>query len=66
MSSTRKSSGSLSPLTFKITPGMLKEIEALIKEGTYTSKAELIREAIQELIDWELNLESLIDRNLGS
>ncbi len=50
---------SLSPLTFKIPGWMLKKMERMIEEGEYDTKAELIRDAIQKLIDWELSIPSV-------
>ena len=42
----------LNPITFKLPQGMLDIIEELVKKGVYTNRAELIREAIQDLITW--------------
>ncbi|MHA2254326.1 MAG: ribbon-helix-helix domain-containing protein [Candidatus Kariarchaeaceae archaeon] len=50
---------SLAPLTFKIPAWMLMKMEAMIKDGEYETKAELIRDAIQKLIDWELKIPSV-------
>jgi len=47
-------SDKLKPLTFKVPQYMLLKMEEMVKKGAYDSRAELIREAIQKLIDWEL------------
>lgn len=50
---------SLAPLTFKIPLEMLKRMEKIIENGEYSTKADLIRDAIQKLIDWELDIRSV-------
>ena len=49
---TDASEEKLNPITFKLPQGMLDIIEALVKNGVYSNRAELIREAIQDLITW--------------
>lgn len=49
---TEDSEEKLNPITFKLPQGMLDIIEALVKNGVYSNRAELIREAIQDLITW--------------
>lgn len=51
--------GSLAPLTFKIPLEMLKMMNEIIANGEYATKADLIRDAIQKLIDWELGIPSV-------
>lgn len=50
---------SLAPLTFKIPLEMLKMMDKIIESGEYVTKADLIRDAIQKLIDWELGIRSV-------
>ncbi len=50
---------SLAPLTFKIPLEMLKMMDKIIESGEYVTKADLIRDAIQKLIDWELGIKSV-------
>ena len=59
MSVNRSGDNSLAPLTFKIPLEMLKRMEKIIENGEYTTKADLIRDAIQKLIDWELGIRSV-------
>lgn len=59
MSRSLNSDESLAPLTFKISGRMLELIEEIIKRGEYKTKADLIRDAIQKLIDWELEIPSV-------
>ncbi len=59
MSSKIGDGKSLAPLTFKIPIHMLKKMERLIENGEYVTKADLIRDAIQKLINWELNIPSV-------
>ncbi len=61
MSGSLNSGESLAPLTFKIPSKMLETIEEIIKRGEYKTKADLIRDAIQKLIDWELGIPSVKD-----
>ncbi|MDH5401023.1 MAG: ribbon-helix-helix domain-containing protein [Candidatus Heimdallarchaeota archaeon] len=49
----------LAPLTFKLPAWMLKKINEMVDNDEYTTKAELIRDAIQRLIDWELSIPSV-------
>ncbi|MCE7735371.1 MAG: hypothetical protein GPJ54_10870 [Candidatus Heimdallarchaeota archaeon] len=51
--------GSLAPLTFKIPLEMLNMMDEIIANGEYATKADLIRDAIQKLIDWELGIPSV-------
>lgn len=53
------SNDDLAPLTFKMPSKMLEMIEEIIKSGEYETRAELIRDAIQKLIDWELKIPSV-------
>ncbi|MHA2028649.1 MAG: ribbon-helix-helix domain-containing protein [Candidatus Kariarchaeaceae archaeon] len=50
---------SLAPLTFKIPLEMLRMMDEIIASGEYSTKADLIRDAIQKLIDWELGIPSV-------
>ena len=59
MSGNQSGDNSLAPLTFKIPLEMLKRMEKIIENGEYTTKADLIRDAIQKLIDWELGIRSV-------
>ena len=47
---------SMSPITFKITYGMLEILEEIVKAGEYPNRAELIRDAIDELLYYENNI----------
>lgn len=38
---------------------MYDRMEELVNKGEYQTKADLIRDAIQKLIDWELKLDNL-------
>ena len=49
---------SMSPITFKITYGMLEILEEIVKSTGYANRAELIREAIDDLLYYE----SIIDK----
>lgn len=51
-------SESMSPITFKMTYGMLEILEEIVKSEGYANRAELIREAIDDL----LYFESLIEK----
>ncbi len=42
----------LAPITFKIPVAMLEIINEMVAKGMYKNKAEVIREAIDELITW--------------
>lgn len=46
----RSKDSSMSPITFKISQGMLEIIEEIVKSGEYSNRAELIRDAIDELL----------------
>ena len=46
----------MSPITFKITYGMLETLEEIVKSGEFQNRAELIREAIDELLYYEENI----------
>ena len=46
----------MSPITFKITYGMLETLEELVKLRGYANRAELIREAIDDLLYYESQL----------
>lgn len=55
----KSKSESMSPITFRISFGMLDIVREMIKEGLYSNRAELIREAIEDLIDYENSLEKI-------
>lgn len=50
---------SMSPITFKISYGMLGIMEEIVKSGEYANRAELIRDAIQDLINYESKIISI-------
>ncbi len=60
---TENSEDKLNPITFKLPQGMLDIIEKLVKNGVYTNRAELIREAIQDLITWGPEVKHLQEEN---
>ncbi|MHA2503885.1 MAG: ribbon-helix-helix domain-containing protein [Candidatus Kariarchaeaceae archaeon] len=49
-------SSKLKPLTFKAPKFMIDKIDQMIESGLYKNKAELIRDAIQKMIEWEMKL----------
>ncbi len=49
---------SMSPITFRISYGMLDIVKEMIKSGLYSNRAELIREAIEDLIDYESKIKN--------
>lgn len=49
----------LKPLTFKVPKFMYDKMEEMIEAGAYESRADLIREAIQRLIEWEMKIDSV-------
>ncbi|MCY3412348.1 MAG: ribbon-helix-helix protein, CopG family [Candidatus Heimdallarchaeota archaeon] len=52
---------SMSPITFRIPYGMLDIMEEIVKKGEYANRAELIREAISDLINYENKLQEQRD-----
>ena len=58
MGKSSKIDEKLSPITFKLPVGMEEKMEELVKKGIYANRAELIREAIQDLITFSPEAES--------
>lgn len=59
-------SESMSPITFKITYGMLEILEEIVKSGGYANRAELIREAIDDLLYYESLIQKAKEERLTS
>ena len=55
------SNDKLKPMTFKVPKFMQLKMQELVANGHYESRAELIREAIQKMINWEMRIDSITD-----
>lgn len=55
------SNDKLKPMTFKVPKFMQLKMQELVANGHYESRAELIREAIQKMINWEMRIDSIAD-----
>jgi len=53
MKNTSDDSNKLSPITLKVAPDMHKKIRKIVERGDFKSRAEMIRQAVQNFIDDE-------------
>lgn len=58
-------SDTMSPITFRISFGMLDLVKEMVDEGLYSNRAELIRDAIEGLINFENKLDEVINDDIN-